>query len=317
LFLLVPARERKLTSSSCRYEELSLSYRAREKVPWCRYEELSLSYRAREKVQGTFSLLVPGERLSFVSPRTGTGEKTYFLVVPVRGTFPLVPGERESTVVPVRGTFSLVPGERESTRNFLSARTGREIKFCFSSYRHGRENLLPRRAGTRNFLSRTGRERKYEELCLCSYRARDQILFLLVPTRERKLSSSSCRYEELSLSYRAREKVRGTFCSYRARDQVLFLLVPARERKLTSSSCRYEELFLPCTGTRNFVSARTGREIKSCFSSYRHGRENLVSRRAGTRNFLSLVPLRGTLSLLVPGERLSFVSPRTGTGEKT
>jgi hypothetical protein len=31
------------------------------------------------------------------------------------------------------------------------------------------------------------------------------VLFLLVPARERKLSSSSCRYEELSLSYRARE----------------------------------------------------------------------------------------------------------------
>jgi hypothetical protein len=174
--------------------------------------------------------------------------------------------------VPVRGTFSLVPGERESRRNFLSARTGtgREIKFYFSSYRHGRENIAPRRAGTSNFLS-------------------------LVP-------------------------VRGTF-SLLVPGERLKCVSPrtGRERKLSSSSCRYEELSLPRTGTTNFLSARTGtgREIEFCFTSYRHGRESLVSRRAGTRNFLSLVPVRGTLSLLVPGEGLSCVSPRTGTGEKT
>jgi hypothetical protein len=142
--------------------------------------------------------------------------------------------------VPVRGTFSLLVPVR-----------GERISFHFSSYRHGRENLVSRRAGTRNFLSRTGRERKYEELSLCSYRyrARDYIFFLLVPARERKLSFSSCRYEELSLP---RTGTRN-FLSART----------GPENKFSFSSYRHgrENLVSRRAGTRNFLS-RTGRERK-------------------------------------------------------
>jgi hypothetical protein len=86
----------------------------------------------------------------------------------------------------------------------------------------------------------------------------------------------------------------------------LFLLVPTRERKLSFSSCRYEELSLPRTGTRNFVSARTGREIKFCSSSYRHDEKTALT---GSELILgaALTVGPGVGAALVVGEPVALV----------
>jgi hypothetical protein len=78
--------------------------------------------------------LVLGERVCFVSPRTGRERKLRFSLVPVRGN---------SLSYRARGKvlFLLAPA-RERKLHFSScrfeellSRTGREKRFCFSSYR--------------------------------------------------------------------------------------------------------------------------------------------------------------------------------------